>query len=353
MTGDVEPLDWSCDSRHLLLRQVFRASSQLYIYDLERGTLIRLEHPHGTYANVQFGPQGQIVAEWTDSTHSRQLVALDIATGARRMLVAQGEAPPARPLTSISFRSSDGVEIQGWLGLSDGTGPFPTILDLHGGPHIVRTDVYDPDAQSWLDHGYAYLSINYRGSTTFGREFKEKIWGDLGHWEVEDMVAARDWLVREGMSRPDAILVTGVSGGGYLTLMALGKYPDLWAGGMALLASADFTGEYYEGNEWTKGFLTAMMGGTPAEKPAQYAASSPISYAEHVVAPLLVIQARHDLRCPPQPMERYAEKMLALGKPFEIEWFDAGHAGVADEQLIAIQERLLHFAYLVLTGPDR
>jgi hypothetical protein len=45
--------------------------------------------------------------------------------------------------------------------------------------------------------------------------------------------------------------------------------------------------------------------------------------------------------------------MLALGKPFEIEWFDAGHAGVADEQLIAIQERLLHFAYLVLTGPER
>lgn len=354
MAGDVEPLDWSFDSRRLLLHQVFRASSQLYIYDLEAGNLTRLEHPHGTYANVKFGPEGQIVAEWTDSTHIRQIVALDNATGAwQRKLLAQGEAPPARPLTSISFCSSDGVEVQGWLGLPDGTGPFPTILDLHGGPHIVRTDVYDPDAQSWLDHGYAYLSINYRGSTTFGREFKEKIWGDLGHWEVEDMVAARDWLVREGISQPDAILVTGVSGGGYLTLMALGKYPDLWAGGMALLASADFTSEFYEGTAWTRGFLTAMMGGTPAEKPAQYAASSPITYVEHVVAPLLVIQGRNDLRCPPRQMELYAEKMQSLDKPFEIEWFDAGHSGAADEQWIAFQERLLHFAYRVLTGLHR
>jgi acetyl esterase/lipase len=354
ITGDVESLDWSRDGRRLLLRQVLRARGQFYTYDLETGTLTRLEHPHGTYTNVQFGPEGQIVAGWTDSTHSRQIGALNIATGSwREMLLPEEEAPSARPLTSISFRSSDGVEVQGWLGLPDGPGPFPTILDLHGGPHVVKTDVYDPDAQSWLDHGYAYLSINYRGSTTFGREFKEKIWGDLGHWEVEDMVAARDWLVREGMSQPDAILVTGVSGGGYLTLMALGKYPGLWAGGMALLASADFTSEFYEGTDWTRGFLTAMMGGTPAEKPAQYVASSPITYAEHVVAPLLVIQGRNDLRCPPRQMELYAEKMQTLGKPFEIEWFDAGHSGAADEQWIAFQERLLRFAYRILTEPDR
>ena len=81
---------------------------------------------------------------------------------------------------------------------------------------MVAREIYDPDAQTWLDHGYAYLTINYRGSTTFGREFKEKIWGDLGHWEVEDMVAARDWLIHEGIAQPNAILVTGASYGGYL-----------------------------------------------------------------------------------------------------------------------------------------
>src|SRR5579884_2924045 len=200
----------------------------------------------------------------------------------------------------------------------------------------------------WLDHGYAFLTINYRGSTTFGRQFKEQIWGDLGHWEVEDMVAAHDWLVHEGIARPDAILVTGASYGGYLTLMALSKRPELWAGGMGLVAPADFINEFYEGTDWIKGYLTAMMGGTPQEKQEQYIASSPITYAEQVTAPLLIIQARNDLRSPPRQMELYEEKMRALGKPFEIDWFDAGHAGVTTDLFIAFQERMLHFAYRVL-----
>lgn len=353
LSGDVEPLDWSREGRYLLLHQTWRARSQLYCYDLQTATLTCLQHPQGAYSSAAFGPQGQIIALWTDSTHNKQVVALDSTTGVKQeTLLVAGQTPPARPFTSISVRSADAVEIQGWLAVPDGRGPFPTILELHGGPHVVRTEEYNPDAQCWLDHGYAYLSLNYRGSTTFGREFKERVWGDMGHWEVEDMVAARAWLVQEGISRPDAILVTGASGGGYLTLMALGTHPQLWAGGMALLAPADFTSEFYEGTDWTRGYLTAMMGGTPAEKPEQYLASSPITYAEHVVAPVLVIQGRNDLRCPPRQMQLYAEKMQSLGKQFEIEWCDIGHAGIANEQWIAFQERMLCFAYRILTGQE-
>lgn len=349
--GDVEGLDWSPDGRYILLRQVHRAVQRLYSYDLETGALARLDHPGGTYAGARFGSQGQVVAVWTDTTHLPQAVALDARTGVLQgTLLAAGEAPPARPLSSVSFRSSDGEEIQGWLGLPDGIGPFPTILSVHGGPHLVLPESYDPEAQAWLDHGYAFLTINFRGSTTFGRAFKEKIWGDMGHWELEDMVAARGWLLRKGIARPDAILVTGASYGGYLTLMALGKRPDLWAGGMAVVASADLSAEYYDGTDWSKGYLTAMMGGTPEQKPEQYAASSPITYAERVAVPLLVIQGRNDLRCPPRQMELYAEKMRALGKPFEIDWFDAGHGALELEQFIAFQERMLDFAHRTLTA---
>lgn len=349
LSGDIEPLDWSRDGRYILVRQVFQAVDRLHVYDLEAGTLTHLNHPGGTYAEVEFGPHGQIYALWSDATHPQQLVALDGQTGARvQTLLSMGESLPGHAFKSISFRSSDGAEIQGWLGLPDGTGPFPTILSTHGGPLIAAQETYDPEAQAWLDHGYAYLTINYRGSTTFGREFKEKIWGDLGHWEVEDMAAACDWLVREGIAQPDAILLTGASYGGYLTLMALGKRPDLWAGGIAVVAPADFTSEYYEGTDWNKGYLSAMMGGTPEEIPEKYIASSPITYAEQVAAPLLIIQGRNDMRSPSRQMELYEEKMRTLGKLFEIDWFDAGHGGLATEQWIAFQERMMGFAYRVL-----
>jgi dipeptidyl aminopeptidase/acylaminoacyl peptidase len=350
LEGDVEPLDWSLDGRRILLWQITHAVKQLSTYDLETDTLTRLHHPGGTYEHAQFGPEGQMIALWSDATHLPQVIALDGETGALRgTLLPVGEAPPAHPLTSVSFHSSDGTEIQGWLGLPKGTPPFPTILYVHGGPHLAVSETYDPEAQAWLDHGSAFLTINYRGSTTFGRAFKEQIWGDLGHWEVEDMVAARDWLLQEGIARPDAILVTGASYGGYLTLMALGKRPELWAGGMALVAPADLTNEFAQGTDWSRGYLTVMLGGTPTEKPEQYKASSPITYAERVRAPLLVIQGRNDLRSPPRQMELYAAKMQALGKPFEIDWFDAGHGGADMERSISFQERLLGFAYRVLS----
>lgn len=350
LEGDIEPLDWSLDGRTLLLLQVSRAVDRLHLYDLETGIMTHLAHPSGAYFDAQFGPAGQIYATWTDSIHPQQLVTLDAQTGSMTAtMFAPEESWPAHRFKSIHFRSSDGTEIQGWLGQPEGTGPFPTILSVHGGPLVAERETYDPDAQTWLDHGYAYASINYRGSTTFGKEFQEKIWGDLGHFEVEDMVAARDWLIREGIAQPDAILVTGGSYGGYLTLMALGKYPDLWAGGMALVAPADMVVDYYEGTDWTRGYLTAMMGGTPEEMPEKYRSSSPITYAHQVSAPLLVIQGRNDLRCPPRQMERYAEQMQALGKPFEIDWFEAGHAGLSIEQWIAFQERMLGFAYRLLT----
>lgn len=349
LEGDIVPLDWSRDGNCLLLQQTARAVHQLYTYDLTTGRLTPVQHPAGTYAGVQFGPTGQILAVWSDATHLPQIVTLESETGAWLGAVLAGdEAPPARPITSISFPSSDGTKIQGWLGLPEGSGPFPTVLLVHGGPHSVITEAYDPEGQSWLDHGCACLTINYRGSTTFGRTFQEQIWGDLGHWEIEDLVAARDWLVRQGIARPEAIVVTGASYGGYLTLLALGKRPELWAGGMAQVAHADLLTEFSDGTDWARGYLTAMLGGTPEEKPDQYVASSPLTYVGQTTAPVLVIQGRYDLRCPPLQMQRYAEQMRALGKPFEIDWFDGGHMWVGTEQTIAFQERILRFAHRIL-----
>ena len=59
------------------------------------------------------------------------------------------------------------------------------------------TERFEPSSQAWVEHGFAFLTFNYRGSTTFGREFQEKIWGKLGFWETEDLAAARHWLVTE------------------------------------------------------------------------------------------------------------------------------------------------------------
>lgn len=275
LVGEVSPLDWSRDGKCLLLCQFSQAVQQLYSYDIPTQRLTKLNHPGGTYGffglGTYFGPDGEIFTQWEDATHPSQLVALDGQTGAKtRLVLAAGEALPGHVWKSITFPSSDGQMIQGWLGLPEGEGPFPTILHTHGGPESVMTERHMPDSQGWMDHGFAFLSINYRGSITFGREFQEKIWGDVGHWEIEDLAAARNWLLNEGISRPDAILLTGWSYGGYNTLMGLGKWPDLWAGGMAGVAVSDWAMMYEDSAEALRGYQVALFGGTPQEKPETY-----------------------------------------------------------------------------------
>jgi dipeptidyl aminopeptidase/acylaminoacyl peptidase len=221
---------------------------------------------------------------------------------------------------------------------------------MHGGPEAATMESFSPSSQAWLDHGYAWLSINYRGSTTFGRDFQQAIWGHLGDGEVEDMAAAHGWLVREGIARPDQILLTGWSYGGYLTLLALGKRPELWAAGLAGIAIADWFLMYEDQADLGRAYQVSLFGGTPQERPAQHAASSPITYAEAVRAPVLIIQGRNDTRTPARQVERYVDRLRTLGKTVELHWFDAGHLGAGVEQAIAHQELMLHFAYRVLTN---
>jgi dipeptidyl aminopeptidase/acylaminoacyl peptidase len=358
LEGEVTPADWSPDGKHILLTHFSQAVQHLSIYDIEHQTLMPLHVPGGSlgwgppFASfAYFGSRDEIFAHWEDSTHPLSLIALSLATGEQtRTVLNAGSVPAGHPWRSITFTSSDGKRVQGWLGLPDGQGPFPTILEMHGGPTVVQAETFSPASQAWLDAGFAFLTINYHGSTTFGREFERSIWGDLGHWEMEDMVAAREWLVDQGIARPDAILLTGWSYGGYLTLLGLGKYPDLWAAGMAGAAVTDWAMQYEDMVGTLKGYQRALLGGTPEEQPERYIASSPITYAANVRVPMLIIQGRNDTRTPARPVEIYEKTIKDLGKEIEVVWFDSGHSGsfTQVERSIEHQELMLRFAYRVL-----
>jgi dipeptidyl aminopeptidase/acylaminoacyl peptidase len=353
LEGDVTPIDWSPDGGCILLLQVYQAQHQLFVYDLQADQLITLkDHPPGTFYpwGLYFDPaSGDIFAQWESSTQTPCLVALDTQTGAiKRTLIAADDVQPASAWQSVSFPSSEGQMIQGWLALPEGEGPFPTILHTHGGPEWAMTDCYSPRDQLWTDHGFAFLTVNYRGSTTFGREFLEKIWCNPGNWELDDMVAGRDWLITQGIADPNAILLTGWSYGGYLSLHVLGKKPGLWAGSMAGVPVADWVSAHEDCSELMRASDVAFMGGTLAEKPEAYRAASPLTYLENVDAPVLIIQGRNDTRCPARQVELYEAKMKALGKPVEVHWFDAGHGSLDVELQIQHMETMLGFAYRVL-----
>ena len=352
--GDIYPQDWSPDGELILLLHIHNAIFQLYCYRMsDRSSKKLTEQPSGTIYNAQFGPSGMIFVHWEGANAPQQVIALNSESGAlERMLLgpSENEVLPKYLWRSITFPSFDGQIIQGWIALPNNSShrPFPTIIHMHGGPRDVASDQFNLEAGAWLDHGFTYLTINYRGSITFGREFQNKIYGNIGHYEIEDIVAARAWLIEEDIALPKAIFLTGWSYGGYLTLLALGKRPDLWAGGIARGGIADFAAVYEDSAESLKGYATTLFAGTPKEKSHLYEAASPISYVEKIIAPVLVIQANDDTRCPARQMRNFESRMRELNKDFDIEWHTGGHQLNNTEQSISHMERMLRWAYRVL-----
>jgi dienelactone hydrolase len=350
--GSIQPYDWSDDGEQILFCQVYQAQFQLYRYEVRTQTAIKLAHPVGTlgfWSRSYFAPNGEIWVIWEDFSHPPRLIALDDETGAfKREVLKAGDAPDGKASRSVTLTSENGDTIQGWLALPDGEGPFPTILETHGGPTSVRSSRFSPEAQCWLDHGFAFFTLNYHGSITFGKAFEKSIWGNLGDLEIQDMAAAYKWLVENNIAQPDAVLLTGESYGGYLTLQALGRRPNLWAGGMAEIAIADWKTMYEDEAESLRGYQRALFGGAPDEVPEATRKSSPITYAEQVKAPILVIQGENDTRTPARQLKVYEDKLKSLAKQIEVHWFSAGHGSRAQEQQVEHQEKMLNFAYRVL-----
>jgi len=350
--GDVEGMGWSPDAKRVLLRQTHKAVTRLWLYDLDSAKLTKVLHPDGTVAAALFRNSDAIAMSWQDSTTPTQILTVDLRNPSAvpdRYLTPRN-VPRSRKWQSATCRSSDGQEIQFWHATPEGKGPFPLMLETHGGPTGAMFEVFAPRAQIWLDHGFAFASVNFRGSTTFGKDFEKKINGDLGHWEVEDMVAARQWLVQAGIARPGEVFLTGWSYGGYLTLQAMSLYPELWAGGMGGVVVADWVTEYEDEPAAMRGYDVALNGGTPAEKPEAYARASPINYLERLAAPLLIIQGKNDVRDPPRQVELYEAKARSLGKDVKVIWFETGHAGSGMNVELAIthHEMMLRWLYDVI-----
>jgi dipeptidyl aminopeptidase/acylaminoacyl peptidase len=354
LEGDLKPLDWAEDGRAILFMQIHRAVQTLFSYQLESQELqimdtmsASLGYGGGWYGYEGFyKPDGNIVALLQDAETPGHLVEFDPGTGERfGDLLFIKEPPKGGKWVSVEFKSGGGISIQGWLGKpKTGTPPYPAIIHTHGGPEGVMTNAYYQVAQAWMDHGFAFITINYRGSTTFGKDFKESIWGQPGTYEVEDIVAARDWLVEQGIADPGKVFLTGYSYGGYLTLQAMGKAPGLWAGGLALAAISDWVQCHELSNPTLRAYIEDLFLGSPEERPEAWKAASPITYAENFDAAILIIQGSNDSRTPGEPIRVFEKELKELGKDVQVHWFEAGHLGPTNEQWIGFMQLMLDFA---------
>jgi acetyl esterase/lipase len=334
--------DWYPDAAALLLLHDHMGRRELHRYELASRRLTRLDAPAGSVGPVAVRPDGRLWYQHSSGGTPPRLLE-DGAT----LLEAPG--PPSPP--GAPFQEVHAGRVHGFLAVPDGPRPHPTIFWVHGGPTAHIADAWYPVAQAWVDHGFAVALVNYRGSTGYGREWRDALEGNPGLTEIEDLLAVRDQLVAAGVADPARMALGGNSWGGYLTLLGLGRQPEAWSLGIAGVPVADYAAAYEDEMEPLKAFDRSLFGGTPAERPDFYRERSPITYAEQVRAPVLILAGRNDPRCPIRQIENYVVRLRQLGRPFQYYEFEAGHSSWVVEERIRQIETQIDFAHRHLGTP--
>ena len=114
-------------------------------------------------------------------------------------------------------------------------GEHPAIVYVHGGPTAQTMNTFNRFVQYMANQGYIVIAPNYRGSTGYGKEFQQANLFDMGGGDLQDVLAAADWIKQTGYVDPKKLILMGGSYGGYLTMMGVTKAPELWAAGVPIV----------------------------------------------------------------------------------------------------------------------
>ncbi|MDQ3694914.1 MAG: S9 family peptidase [Chloroflexota bacterium] len=226
---------------------------------------------------------------------------------------------------AITYPTFDGRQIPAFWYRPAGDGPWPAVVDVHGGPEGQRRVEFSPVVQFLLARGFAVLSTNVRGSTGYGKTFCHLDDVELRMDSVADLDAANAWLRTQPGVAPEKLVVFGGSYGGFMVLSSLTTYPDHWAAGVDIVGIANFVTFFEQTGPWRR-HLRSPEYGDPERDHDLLVSLSPIHQAEAITAPLLVIHGRNDPRVPLVEAEQIVSRLQALGRDVTLLVFDdEGH----------------------------
>jgi dipeptidyl aminopeptidase/acylaminoacyl peptidase len=259
---------------------------------------------------------------------------------------------PLRPMKPVEIRARDGLALVAYLTLPAGAlpdgaqgadrpaKPVPLVLDVHGGPWARDSYGFNGEHQWLANRGYAVLSVNYRGSTGFGKKFinaGDHEWARNMH---NDLLDAVDWAVKEKIAQPDKVAIYGGSYGGYATLVGLTFTPDRFACGVDIVGPSNLFTLLNSIPPYWKSFFEDMVRriGDPrtAEGRELLKQRSPLTFADRISKPLLIAQGANDPRVKQAEADQIVAAMKSRKLPVTYVLYpDEGHGFARPQNRIA------------------
>jgi len=358
LKADVWPQGWgffSPNGRALVFETFVDGRTTLSKYDVDTGKSQLLPLPDGFNDEP---PSEQNLRASFSSDGSRILVAhqasntpfdywiVDARTGAVTQLTRLGldSIDPARlpKAETVHYKSYDGTIISAFLWMPFNLardGNAPGVVLPHGGPDSQMLDRFNPTAAALASRGFVCIAPNVRGSTGYGRAFQGADHKDLGGGDLKDEIAGARFAEATGYVDARKIGMTGGSYGGYMTLMALAKTPNLWAAGVDEYGVIDWQAMLLHEDAPDRQYEESLLG-DPVKDKGVYAASSPLTYMKNATAPLLVLQGDNDARVTRDQADKVVGMMKSNGRTVDAHFYPGeGHGFFKREDQIDALER--------------
>jgi dienelactone hydrolase len=292
--------------RRALVRSSLAGIDELGLLDLRSGALQRLALPYVSFGEVQRLDDRRAVAIAQSTEEQPVLIEIDLGDGSHRILhqpsptgldpawISRGEAiefPTAAaadgtPRTAHAFyyppTHPERVGPEGELP--------PLLVTVHGGPTAATKPSFSLARQYWTSRGFALVDVNYGGSTSFGRDYRQRLNGQWGVVDLQDAVAAVEYLIAAGRVDPDRIAIRGGSAGGYLVLAAL-AFTDRFNVGANYYGVSDIKALAATSHKFERSYDVSLIG--PPDE-ALYRSRSPLYHLERFTEPLITFQGADD-----------------------------------------------------------
>lgn len=338
------------------------AVTDLTIHDNETGEDVSLSGiPDGELGQVRFNADESKIAFGVNTdTSPFNLYLADLETGAAtRLTSALPEGIDESDLVTASvvrYPSFDGLEIPGIFYMpqqASADNPVPALVWVHGGPGGQSTKGYSAMIQHLVNHGYAVLAANNRGSSGYGKTFFHMDDRNHGEADLQDIVWARTYLEGVEGIDPDKIGIIGGSYGGFMVAAALAFEPEVFDVGINIFGVTNWVRTLESIPPWWGSFRDALYDemGDPATDIERLRRISPLFHAENIVKPMLVIQGAND----PRVLQVESDELVAAarenGATVEYVLFpDEGHGFQKRENRITASEAFVTFLDTYLKG---
>lgn len=356
--------DFSPDGKLVTWSANVDGNQDIYVHNLDTGKTESL--PLGAGINsVGGGDSGfsqdgsRLLYYHNGPTAPSDLWTYDLKSQARTQvthsLVAGVRSTDLVEPTLVHYPSRDGKwTISAWAYIPHNiqrNAKFPAIVYIHGGPISQSVNSFNRIVQYMVNQGYVVIAPNYRGGSGYGKEFQDANRMDAGGGELQDVLEAAEFIKKSGFVDPKKLIVMGGSYGGYLSMMAVTKAPEMWAAAVPIVPFVNWFTEFANEDPTLQESDRLFMG-DPVKDKALWEDRSPINFIDKVKAPILLLAGGNDPRCPKTEAQQVADAIKKRGGIAQLKIYEnEGHGFARVENQIDAYQKVSDFLKVRVPSP--